>query len=191
MITCRIVPCSPRPPNRETLSGSALTTLPETAEVDSAESVAFSAAASTAAASTAAAAESPAESPALGAVKRPENTSSSPRSRRRAVFRGDADGGLDGLDGGAEDGVFGAWGDGDGMVADTDDHDAAAGDGHRDDGGALDFVFFATGGDGGVSCGGYDVRREFSQQRFADGYPSVAEFDVSCPSLPDASLQPV
>ncbi|CAM9435215.1 unnamed protein product [Ectocarpus sp. 12 AP-2014] len=56
----------------------------------------------------------------------------------------------------------------------------AAGD--ADNSGALDFVFFSAGG-GGISCRSYEVHREFSQERYADGYPSVAEFEVSCPSL--------
>lgn len=57
--------------------------------------------------------------------------------------------------------------------------------GGYDDGRALDFVFYAK-GDDGVSCGGYEVRREFSQQRFADGYPSVTEFGV-CPFVDEAA----
>lgn len=47
-----------------------------------------------------------------------------------------------------------------------------------DDDGALDFVFYAAGE--GVSCTGYDVHREFSQERYADGYPSATDFEVSC-----------
>lgn len=48
--------------------------------------------------------------------------------------------------------------------------------------GALDFVFFLT-ADDGISCESYSVHREYSQERYADGYPSVAEFGVSCPSF--------
>lgn len=54
-----------------------------------------------------------------------------------------------------------------------------AGEGVDGDGGALDFVFYAAGL--GVSCVGYEVRREYSQERYADGYPSVADFEVPCP----------
>ncbi|CAN0538036.1 unnamed protein product, partial [Ectocarpus sp. 8 AP-2014] len=53
--------------------------------------------------------------------------------------------------------------------------------GGADNSGALDFVFFSAGG-GGILCRSYEVHREFSQERYADGYPSVAEFEVSCPS---------
>ena len=43
---------------------------------------------------------------------------------------------------------------------------------------ALDFVFYAAGR--GVSLEGYKVHREFSQERYADGYPSVTDFEVLC-----------
>ncbi len=62
--------------------------------------------------------------------------------------------------------------------------------GRVEDDHVLDFVFFSK-EDDGVSCGGYEVHREFSQQRFADGYPSVTEF-VVCPFVDEAaSLSPL
>ncbi|CAB1109715.1 unnamed protein product [Ectocarpus sp. CCAP 1310/34] len=79
-----------------------------------------------------------------------------------------------------------------GVVDDFDDGDVVGGvsamrvdtfvAGDADNRGALDFVFFSAGG-GGISCRSYEVHREFSQERYADGYPSVAEFEVSCPPL--------
>lgn len=45
-----------------------------------------------------------------------------------------------------------------------------------DDDGALDFVFFTP--TESVSCTSYRVHREFSQERYADGYPSVTDFEV-------------
>lgn len=56
------------------------------------------------------------------------------------------------------------------------------GDGDDGGGGGLDFAFFAA-EDDGVSLGSYEVHYEFSQERYADGYPSVTEFEISCPSL--------
>ena len=159
---------------------------------------------------------SPTEGFAAGVVER-NNRASSSTSRPRKMSRDDPARDDDGDHGGGAEGrgVGGAWGDdsrggrtgadasraGDGGVRGNggDLHPgyrgagpvagADAGNGAND--GALDFVFFEAVDDGGVSCGGYEVRREFSQQRFADGYPSVTEFDVSCPSLPDLSDKPV
>lgn len=42
----------------------------------------------------------------------------------------------------------------------------------------LDFVFFEP--RRGVSCTDYEVHREFSQRRYADGYPSVTVFEPEC-----------
>lgn len=58
--------------------------------------------------------------------------------------------------------------------------------GDDDDSGALDFVFFAPGwlqeqGEVLLPCAGYEVHHEFSQERYADGYPSVTDFKVACP----------
>lgn len=183
-------------------AAAAATTAATTKEGDAGESVAVSDSAA-----TEAVAASPTEPSPPGVVQRHEKVSRAPSpSRARAVFWGDGRGGND-RDVGAEiRGVGGVWGDDSGGDAEGDDAVANAGDGSgaRGDGidsstayhdadagavagaddGALDFVFFEAvgdGGDGGVSCGGYEVRREFSQQRYADGYPSVTEFDVSCP----------
>jgi len=77
---------------------------------------------------------------------------------------------------------------GDGIVRDVAESGGADYLGGDDDDGqvgddsALDFVFYGK-EDDGIWCGGYEVHREFSQQRFADGYPSVTEFSVSCPSV--------
>ncbi|CAN0212281.1 unnamed protein product [Ectocarpus fasciculatus] len=102
--------------------------------------------------------------------------------------RGGGDGnGRAGGDGGAgaagvAGGAAAADGEGGNEIGDT----VVAG-GTADNSGALDFVFLATegggSGGGGISCRSYEVHREFSQERYADGYPSVAEFEVSCPSL--------
>lgn len=81
-----------------------------------------------------------------------------------------------GGNGGAAAATAAAVGEGGNESGDT----VVAGD--ADNSGALDFVFFSAGG-GGISCRSYEVHREFSQERYADGYPSVAEFEVSCPSL--------
>lgn len=42
----------------------------------------------------------------------------------------------------------------------------------------LDFVFFEP--RQGISCIDYEVHREFSQRRYADGYPSVTVFELEC-----------
>ena len=62
-----------------------------------------------------------------------------------------------------------------------DGHDGEDDDG-RDHDAALDFVFFSLGP--GVYFAAFEVHREFSQERYADGYPSVTDFEVSCPLPP-------
>ena len=92
----------------------------------------------------------------------------------------------DGVGGVDADGVDGG-GDHDGDV-DTDGHDDGDDDEDDGDGGGsedddpLDFVFFSAGP--GAYFTAYEVHREFSQERYADGYPSVTDFDVSCPPPP-------
>lgn len=44
--------------------------------------------------------------------------------------------------------------------------------------GALDFVFYTAGE--GIICERYQVHREFSQERYADGYPAVADLVFGC-----------
>ena len=70
---------------------------------------------------------------------------------------------------------------------DIDSVDDGDEDGDRDDDSVgeeapLDFVFFSLGP--GAYLEAYEVHREFSQERYADGYPSVTDFGVRCPLLP-------
>lgn len=57
-------------------------------------------------------------------------------------------------------------------------------DGGEDDS-ALDFVFYWSDGSRvgrrALSCVDYRVHREYSQERYADGYPSVTDFEILCP----------
>ncbi|CAM9620733.1 unnamed protein product [Laminaria digitata] len=78
-------------------------------------------------------------------------------------------------DGGGDDADGYAGGDADsrGNEDGTDDVD-----GSDDDDAPLDFVFFSLGP--GAYFASYEVRREFSQERYADGYPSVTDFELSC-----------
>ncbi|CAM9104904.1 unnamed protein product [Pylaiella littoralis] len=82
----------------------------------------------------------------------------------------------DGYDGSSDGGdIQGHYGD----DGDDDDEDG-------DD--VLYFTFFAA-EDGGISLASYEVHREFSQERYSDGYPSVTDFEVSCPSLSAEDLR--